>query len=668
MLEKRRGFGVLSPKARLVCVFASGCLYLLINNVWVALGFLLLALGIFLSGENRNWKIASSAPFTGVMMFFYNVIFSPKAYEGIQFLIFTINPQGVERGLTTGMRLTGAMLISFAWLLSTPIPEMYEGISWLKPAEPLALAFLRGIQILKREFVVLTQSLLIRGLKWNSTMANIGNLVPLAMAIIPRVIDNSQKTTLANLSHTRRAPSGDGSLVLQEVRVRYSPDLPEVLKGVALAVEQGEFVYVAGRSRAGKTTLLRVAGGVIPWIMGEFRGVVKASGMVTHQTRLVTVSASVRYVAPDPFASLYGLTVAQEMLLLTGESDAKRVLEVMSLGGLWRRETTKLSGGQQVRLVLAGALASQAKILLLDSPMQELDPQGRVEFIAALNEFRRRSGCTVLVADPFWAEIRPFITRAVTLEDGLITQSLEPDQIFGEEGLSHYLLLRHSRKPLSVSAGDVVAEMHDVQVALEGVPILKGVSLDVKEGELIVVMGPNGSGKTTAMLTLAGSIAPIRGSVRVRGRVGYVFQNASLQTISMTVKDELAFGPKIQRWASSDAQRFVERGLAWTGLDALACPLDLHSSDIEMLAIAAANTDVSTLILDEPTIGLDSVGVDMVLDLVEGLVRNGKAVVIITHDPEIARIASRVVIVDGGRVVYDGPAEGSPSTGGVPMR
>jgi energy-coupling factor transporter ATP-binding protein EcfA2/energy-coupling factor transporter transmembrane protein EcfT len=654
------GLGLLPPAVRLGVVFAVSVLFIFINNLFLAAALFVLGLLLFLANKEHNWKLAATAPLSGTTMFVYNAILSPADQGGFHWLLFTVNQAGIDRGLVTGLRLIGVMLTSFAWLLSTPIPEMYQGIAWVKPAREWALGLLRGIQILKREFVALTQSLIIRGLRWDSIAANIKNLVPLATMIIPRIIENSQKATLAGQSHRHTPPSGDGGILAQDVYARYSSRQPDVLLNINLQVEPGEFVYVAGKNGAGKTTLLRVLGGVISWIMGEFKGRVVISNMVTHETSLATLCGAVRFVAPDPFASIHGLTVGQEISFLAAdERAARQALQTMDIERLWNRETTKLSGGQQVRLVLAGALACGANVLLLDSPMQELDPEGRAAFMEALQILRRERACTVVVADPFWTELRPYVDRVLVLDDGRLVNRLEPQAFFtGDRWLSDCNLLPYSDEFTIPEPGDLVAQMQGVHVTMEGHHILQGVDFTLRAGELVVIMGPNGSGKTTAMLTLAGAIAPAQGEVTRTGRAGFVFQNPSLQTATMTVKEELAFGPKILAWPENEIQAFVDAGLSWTGLEPLSCPLDLHPAQIRLLESAASNVQVSTLILDEPTIGLDTEGVRKVMGLARSLLHEGKAVVIITHDDQIARLANRLVIIDEGRVVVDGPPQG----------
>jgi energy-coupling factor transporter ATP-binding protein EcfA2 len=196
----------------------------------------------------------------------------------------------------------------------------------------------------------------------------------------------------------------------------------------------------------------------------------------------------------------------------------------------------------------------------------------------------------------------------------------------------------------------VVAELKDVYVTLEDNPILKGVSVALRAGEFLAVMGPNGSGKTTAMLTLAGAIAPKSGKVVTAGRVGYVFQHAALQTVAMTVEDELSFGPKVLKWPEGKVQAFVQSGLDFTGLAADDCPLDLHPADVRMLEISSCNTDLCAYVLDEPTVGLDAQGIARVHGLIDSLRHEGKGVVVITHDEAMAAQADRIIVIRGGVV------------------
>ena len=656
--SSRGGLALLSPTLRLAFVFTLSVLYIFINDLLLAAALMILGIIVYILSSWRNKALAIAAVFPGIMLLVYNSILSPAEAGGWHWGIFTVNQAGVTRGLVTGMRLIGVMLVSFSWLAVTSIPEMYQGLTWLKPAQAWVLELLRGIQIIKREFIALTQSLIIRGLKWDSPIANIKNLMPLAMAIIPRVADNAQKTTFAMQSHQpaiKAAPSSEG-IHVAGASVRYSPRLPDVLHDVSLDVKPGEFVYLAGPDMAGKTTLLRLMGGVIPRIMGEYKGDVRVNGMVTHDIPLSELSHIARYVAPEPFSSIYGLTVGQEISFLAqDERTGRDLLKRMGIEHLWDRETTKLSGGQQVRLVLAGALASKARYLLLDSPMQELDPAGRADFMEALNILNTSQDVTVLVADPFWKQLESYARRVVVMESGIISADLSPAAFFTSPWLERCHLNASLEKRQLPTPGDRLAGLENVHVRLEDNHILKGVSLDIHQGEFLAVMGPNGSGKTTAMLTLAGAIRPFQGQVNARGRRAYVFQDARLQIVADTVHNELHLGPNILKWPREQARAFVEKGLQWSGLEPDTNPLDLHPAQARMLEIAACNTNADVLILDEPTVGLDALGIQKVISLVDQQIAQGKGVIVITHDEGVARLAHRTLVIRDGLVAGETP-------------
>lgn len=654
------GLGLLNPPVRLAFLFLLSIFYVFVNDLIPAALILVLGIVIYFWSCPKNWKLSLAAIFPGVMLLVYNLILSPAEAGGWTWTIFTINQAGLERGLVTGMRLIGVMLVSFAWLVITPIPEMYESLAWIKSSRPWVLELLRGVQIIKREFIALTQSLIIRGLRWDSPLANIRNLVPLAMAIIPRVADNAQKTTFAMQAHQSVVQTDEyadrekSGIRVKDATVRYSPRLPDVLHHVDFNLDPGNLVYLAGADMAGKTTLLRLMGGVIPRIMGEYKGSVLVEGQVTHEIPLSYLCHIARYVAPDPFASIYGLTVGQEISFLThDEATARYYLGMMGIENLWHRETTKLSGGQQVRLVLAGALASQAKYLLLDSPMQELDPSGRADFMQVLQMLRTQSNVTVVVADPFWRQLMPFTRRVVVLEKGQTVGEMEPEAFFNSPWLDRCNLITSLEQPVRRTPGDVIARLEDVHVSLENNPILHGINLEVHEGELLAIMGPNGSGKTTAMLTLAGAIRPSQGMVHSKGRLAYVFQDARLQVVADTVRGELALGTNILKWSPEKSESFIRQGLDWTGIDPDASPIDLHPSQARMLAIAACNTESSVVILDEPTVGLDSKGIQKLMGMVNQLLSENKGVIIITHDETVASLAHRILVIQDGLVVEE---------------
>ncbi|MEM0214898.1 MAG: ATP-binding cassette domain-containing protein [Archaeoglobaceae archaeon] len=199
--------------------------------------------------------------------------------------------------------------------------------------------------------------------------------------------------------------------------------------------------------------------------------------------------------------------------------------------------------------------------------------------------------------------------------------------------------------------------------------VLKGVNFRAKRGEVTVLMGKNGAGKTTLLLHLNGLLKPKKGEVRIDGskieynkksllelrkRVSIVFQNPDEQIIAPTVWQEVAFGPA----NAGIALEKVEEALKLVGLEGYEKRLcsQLSGGEKKRLSIAdAIAMDPEFVILDEPTAGLDQLGFDAMIELIEKLRNAGKGIIIATHDFDLAkRVGDRFYYLEDGRIVYEG--------------
>jgi energy-coupling factor transport system ATP-binding protein len=218
-----------------------------------------------------------------------------------------------------------------------------------------------------------------------------------------------------------------------------------------------------------------------------------------------------------------------------------------------------------------------------------------------------------------------------------------------------------------------IIRVEDVWFRYEGADFwaLKGVSLTIKKGELLAIIGQNGGGKTTLAKNLNGLLKPTKGRVLVDGldtktaptheivkRVGYVFQNPSHQIFESTVWKEVAYGPTNLGLSPEEVKQRVEWALREVGLQGYEQynPYDLDYGKMKLLTVASVLAmKPQVLILDEPTTGQDHAGRHLLSNLSKKLNREGFTVVIITHDMRfVAETVNRVVLVSNGEILMDG--------------
>jgi energy-coupling factor transport system ATP-binding protein len=591
-----------------------------------------------------------------------NYFFSPEINGSEEWWMFRFNSAGIIAGIVGALKRNAMIVLSYAWLSCTStIPEIYESLSFVRTFNKNIAIFLKWLQNINKELTGFNFSLFIRGLKPKFLHIKLKSFKwrLILTAVIRRIFYSIGKMTYAGESHNIFVYSpADGSIEIRDLSVRYNHNLPFILKNINLEIEQGEFVYLGGPDGSGKTSLLRAISGYIPRICGDTpRGQIKLSGKILDDSfSVANISQYLRFIIQNPSEWIIGLTVGHEIMSVTdNETFARQCLSYMNIEDLWDRETTKLSGGEQVRLVLASLLASNARIILLDSPLSQLDLKGRSTFIEALDRLIKKNRPTVIVADQFIEYYKPLITHFILLDRGEIKEDIKGCISFDEKLLKHCHLISEkmelSSAPILIRDKNPLAQLRDVHLTIDKVEILKGVDMEIFRSECVAVMGENGSGKTSAMLVLAEAIKPTKGFVTKQGKVRYVFQDASLQVIESTVYDELAIGPKIRNWSSDELDEFTSKQVEWAGLNPNDETLDLISAKLRLLAIADMNIDVDIMIFDEPTADIDVVSIKKIVQLIDSLVKLGVAVLLVTHDKRIAQIASRIIVMKEGRVI-----------------
>ena len=343
--------------------------------------------------------------------------------------------------------------------------------------------------------------------------------------------------------------------------------------------------------------------------------------------------------------------------------------------------TERLSGGQQQRLALAGVLAMQPGLLLLDEPTANLDPDGVVEVRDAVGRVVAATGATLVVVEHRVATWLPLVDRVVVLGAGGVVADGAPAEVLARRGAelaaAGIWVPEHPPRvhvPSRPQPGPVLLDARDLAVGRAGRVVRRGLDLELAAGASVALTGANGTGKSTLALTLAGLLAPLGGAVRAhpalaRGaadrplawrsrelvaRVGVVFQEPEHQFLAATVQAELEVGLRAtRRWDAAGRARVAEllERLRLSGL-ARANPFTLSGGEKRRLSVATAlATSPDLLVLDEPTFGQDAVTWAETVDLLGALLAEGRTVLSVTHDRAL-------VAALGGTELSLGPGPG----------
>jgi energy-coupling factor transport system ATP-binding protein len=410
-----------------------------------------------------------------------------------------------------------------------------------------------------------------------------------------------------------------------------------VLEDVSVEIGEGEHVALLGPSGSGKSTLLRALAGLVPHHHGGvFSGSVTVGGVDTRETRPAQLAGVVASVFQDPEDQTVMAQVLNEVAFglenIGVQPDAiwPRVDEALALVGaeaLASRLTAELSGGELQRVALASALALHPRLLLLDEPTSQLDPEGAEAFFDLIEHLP----CAVLVSEQRPARPLAHCDRVLFMDAGRIV--LDAPRVDALDWLAthHPLYLAH--------APDVVASVRGVRFSYGDRLVLENASIEVRRGEVVALVGPNGVGKTTLALVAAGLLEPDSGEA-TRQRAAYLAQDPGRHLVTERVLDEVALGTGEERARTV----LAELGLAE---HTERHPRDLSAGERERLSLAAVlATDPDFLVLDEPTRGVDP---ERKGELARLLRRSAalRGTLVVTHDlPWAAEVADRVVELD----------------------
>ncbi len=505
------------------------------------------------------------------------------------------------------------------------------------------------------------------------------------------------------------------------LRFTYKGGKRPALNAVELSLREGECLYVMGRSEAGKSSLCFSLRGLIPECYpGEYAGEIVVGGKSLKGKRVRELAGEIGMVFQDFESQLFCSTVELEAaftpqnLGLPREEIRERVgrcLELAGLKGFEKRDPLTLSGGEKQRLALAAVLAGGPQLLILDEVTSDLDPVGKDEVLKVVNNLY--GGRQAIVATTHAYEEARRADSVMVLDEGKVVAKGPPDGVLR----SPNLMEKHGIRPREIDVlaekmgtpsyplgaephgffaevgkrfsdsrfeeilkgegerrgryGRPIIEAENLGFSPEGgEEVLSGVSLSIREGEMVAIVGRNGAGKTTLIKHFNGLLLPTRGEVRVRGiptksqspfelckTVGFVFQNPDHQIFSETVRKEVSFGPRNFAVSEKEIDERVSESLSAVRLEGFdeEDPLMLPKGGRQKVAVASILAmRPGVLVLDEPATGLDYEETVGLMELVRSLNQKGHTVVVVTHGMwVVARYAHRVIVLNEGKIIAD---------------
>lgn len=448
------------------------------------------------------------------------------------------------------------------------------------------------------------------------------------------------------------------ALAYDDVTFRYPGSHGDVLSGVSMAVPAGAFALLVGGTGSGKSTLLSLAKPQIA-PAGDRAGQVRVFGRPVDDLDGAE-ACEVGYVFQDPDNQIVCDSVWHEMAfglenLGTPQGEMRRRVAEASyffgMGPWFHSDTDALSGGRKQLLALASTLVMQPRVLLLDEPTAQLDPIAARNFLHALFRVNRELGCTVVVATHEPELMADYATCAFELVDGAVRAVENLGRFKCEATLAERGALCDANAPAAVSARGAW-----FRYGRDDDWVLRGLDLEVRQGEVHALVGGNGCGKSTLLALIAGTRRAQRGEVRSAiSAKAMLPQDPKALFAEERVDEELMEWAHIGGYGADEVQAMMgELGLAdRAGLH----PYDLSGGQRQMLALGKLLlVHPRLLLLDEPTKGLDRAAREHVAGMIEAARRDGVTVIVSTHDLAfVRRVADRVSLMFDGELACTEP-------------
>ncbi len=508
----------------------------------------------------------------------------------------------------------------------------------------------------------------------------------------------------------------------QNFSFQYYSQAEPTLHDINLRIYPGEKILIVGPSGSGKSTLGHCLNGLIPFAYkGEISGSLKINGLETKTQDIFHLSKMIGTVLQDSDGQFVGLTAGEDIAFALENDNVphdemhtrvKKVAEMVDMQNLLTSSPFELSGGQKQRTSLAGVMIDDVDILLFDEPLANLDPATGKTAIEIIDDIHRQSQKTIIIIEHRLEDVlHRSIDRVIVINDGRIIADMNAHElvsstILTENGIreplyvtalkyagvkvtsemqpGHITTLKteFSKNALNVwhnaikaddrkNANPSILKMENVSFSYDGVhPILDDINFDIREGEMISIVGKNGAGKSTLSKLLCGFEKEDRGVIHYKGEdikdktikeraeiIGVVMQNPNQMISKPMIYDEVALGLRLRNIPEDQIAARVERVLKICGLAPFkGWPISaLSYGQKKRVTIASILVlDPKILILDEPTAGQDFRHYTEIMEFLVEINKLGVTVILITHDMHLMlEYTPRAIVLAGGRKIAD---------------
>nr|WP_318659212.1 ABC transporter ATP-binding protein [uncultured Treponema sp.] len=443
---------------------------------------------------------------------------------------------------------------------------------------------------------------------------------------------------------------------------RYFPEGEEVLKKFDFNLEYGKVTLLSGVSGSGKSTLLSLINGIIPRVIpGLFDGEILIDGEDIKSKSMSQISRKVGSVLQNAESQIINQTVEDEIAfgcenfgfepsLIATQIDKSCLL--MQIQKEWKTRT--LSGGQKQRLVTASTLAMNGDILIFDEPLANLDGEGALILLELLKGLAL-NGKAVLLVEHRLDVALPYADIVWNLKDGRVEKVRNKNEFLKSQSD----VIQSGGKPEVTVPRDTALLLTGIKKKFGSREILRGIDLEIKKGERILLTGENGCGKSTLMSIIARLLKADEGKIsqylnldlnRRAGKkwfktCGVVFQNPNYQLFAGSVRDEILFGAENKDYALCLAD--------WFELTPL---LDRHPHSLSegqkrrLTVCSILAQKPKLLLLDEPTVGQDYHNLRNMIEIINHVHKEQQNTMItITHDIRCKKaLCDREIKIEGG--------------------